>query len=145
MILACWVERQEQLDYRSCFAPFWETRAIWKSVLSPSLILERAVTQSHSTALSEAGVCQIHLNVMSVVFLKPNTLQWMQWEGASIWALPMGLDLMTLGFFPALHFVDRSLNSRIGTRRMFEVQYREVERWNLLPFQARFLFDLTEI
>lgn len=74
MILACWVERQEQLDYRSCFAPFWETRAIWKSVLSPSLILERAVTQSHSTAVSEAGVCQIHLNVMSVVFLKPNTL-----------------------------------------------------------------------
>lgn len=55
------------------FCSSWETRAIWKSVLPPSLALDRAKTQSRSTALSEADVCQIHLNVMSVVFLKPNT------------------------------------------------------------------------
>ena len=47
--------------------------AILVFLLPPSLALDRAGTQSCSTALSEADVCQIHLNVMSVVFLKPNT------------------------------------------------------------------------
>lgn len=78
------------------FCSSLETRAIWKPALPPSVVLDRAEPQSRSTAPSEADVCQIH-NVMSAVFLKSNILQGMQWEGASIRDLPMGLDLMTFG------------------------------------------------
>ena len=73
MILACWVGRLEQLGYRSCFALFGKGGPFGSLFSLLSLALDRAETQSRSTALSEADVCQIHLNVMAVVFLKPNT------------------------------------------------------------------------
>lgn len=69
MVRGMRTELQKELFYS-----FVDTRAIWKSTVSPSLFLEGAETQSRSTALSGTDVCQIHLHVMSAVSLNPMLL-----------------------------------------------------------------------